>query len=199
VVTKSAGELITKSRIGVARGVVVPSTKTGMVTTQKPKEKKSVLQNGVLDLVTDPMPIVVENKNVTEFVADGPTETTLVVATTVQDSNAESATPTKAMKRKYFNWEDNVPLEPCSNGRNHVWDEFAKGGSVITGFLSGSKRCIGERGGRVCGRLFVEKSICPKVNESDKEFNPTCKRPAYGCTICFNGMCFECKISMRST
>jgi hypothetical protein len=40
LVTKSAGELIAKSRLGVARGVVVPSKKKGMVTTQKPKEKK---------------------------------------------------------------------------------------------------------------------------------------------------------------
>jgi hypothetical protein len=52
--------------------------------------------------VTDPMPNNVENKNVIEFVADGPTETALVVATTIQDSNAESATPNKAMKRKYL-------------------------------------------------------------------------------------------------
>jgi hypothetical protein len=73
------------------------------------------------------------------------------------------------MKRKYFDWEDNVPLEPCSGGRNHIWDEFAKGGYVIQGFLSGGKQGIGERCGRVCGRLFVEKSICPKVNENNTE------------------------------
>jgi hypothetical protein len=40
----------------------------------------------------------------------------------------------------------------------------------------------------------VEKSTCPKVNENkNTEFHPMGKRPAFGCTISFNGMCFECK------
>jgi hypothetical protein len=127
---------------------------------------------------------------------DGTIESTLATTDDGEVSGGVvkiSTTPTKSLKRKYFDLAENKPLEPCSEGTNHVWDKFAKGGYVTTGFLSGGKQCIGERCGKVCGRLFVQKSIFPKVNKNDKEFHPRCKRPAYGCTICFNGMCFECK------
>ena len=83
--------------------------------------------------------------------------------------------------------------EACQSGVNHEWHEFINGKYVVSGFLSGGKRCIGERNGKDCCRLFVPKAIAVKVNESETEFYPMLKRPAYGCTICWNGMCFECK------
>ena len=72
-------------------------------------------------------------------------------------------------------------------------NQIQNGKYVASGFLSGEKRCIGERNGKECGRLFVPKAIAVKVNESETEFHPTLKKPAYGCPICRNGMCYDCK------
>jgi hypothetical protein len=180
-------------------------------------------QNGILQFMTVPIPrhavndgpsIVTPGKQVDEVTTkqvmtvptgqdwivlnkeEGTIESTLK---TTDDGEVSagvvkiSTMPTMALKQKYFDLAENKPLEPCSAGTNQAWDKFAKGGYIITGFLSGGKQCIGERCGKVCGRLFVEKSIGPTVKKNNTEFHPMCKRPAYGCTLCFNGMCFECK------
>jgi hypothetical protein len=103
-----------------------------------------------------------------------------------------SAQP-NCVKKRFMAYEKNDPLESCANGKNHVWDEFSSGTYVLKGGLSGEKTCIGVRNGKKCGRLFVCKAISAKVHETETEFHPTCQRPAYGCTICFNCMCCDCK------
>jgi hypothetical protein len=105
----------------------------------------------------------------------------------------EPASPKQVPKRKFFELKEDQAGVACQSGVNHEWHEFINGAYVVSGFLSGGKRCIGKRNGQECCRLFVPKAIAVKVNESETEFYPTLKRPAYGCTICRNGMCFECK------
>jgi hypothetical protein len=113
----------------------------------------------------------------------------------VQAENiAEKVTPMKGKKRQFFELKDNNAVcEACKPGVNHQWHEFTTGSYVTTGFLSGGERCGGEIDGSECGKLFVAKASALKGNESQLEFQPTLKRPAFGCTICGIGMCFECK------
>lgn len=109
------------------------------------------------------------------------------------DNPSESSSPKQCRKRQFFELMADEVGEPCQSGVNHLWHEFLNGKYVVSGFLSGGKRCIGERNGKECGRLFVPRAIAVKVNESDTEFHPTLKKPAYGCPICRNGMCYDCK------
>ena len=69
----------------------------------------------------------------------------------VQDANVaeQQLTPTKGKKRQFYDLkDDNAVCEACKPGVNHQWHEFTTGSYVTTGFLSGGKRCIGERDGK---------------------------------------------------
>ena len=51
---------------------------------------------------------------------------------------------------------------------------------------------MGRRDGWLCGRAFVGKILDDGTHSSEKEYHPTHRTPAFGCTRCDRAMCGQC-------
>jgi hypothetical protein len=102
------------------------------------------------------------------------------------------------LKQKYFNLAENKPLEPCSEGTNHVWDKFAKGGYVITGFLSCGKQCIGERCGRYVVDCLSRNLFVPRLTRTTQNSTPRANDQPMDVPFASMGCALSVKITMRS-
>jgi hypothetical protein len=106
--------------------------------------------------------------------------------------NNEPTTP-KKVKKKIVCEHVLTPEHPCRYPTNHRWEEIVSGNWVLKGVLSGGKHCIGQKGDWICNKKFVANRLDNGKDESETEYHPSTKTPAYGCTQCFHAMCAKCR------